>query len=394
MGKNIIFCADGTWNAPGAEDGGNTQANTNVVTLFSNLELCGSASVAKEQDRVLTDPDGTVLQVAKYLHGVGNSNNLLVKVLGGTLGAGLLERILRGYTFVSRNYDFGDKIYLIGFSRGAYTVRALAGLIDAKGLLSAAKLGLGDKVDAYRYAIGAWYDYQRAKLDARVGLLGRLNEAVGEIPTLLGFKSSVHADEYVRAPIEAVAVWDTVGAYGIPAYNAHLVRVDVFQFADLKLCPGVRNGLHAIAVDEQREDFKPTLWDADPRVTQVLFVGSHGDVGGGYPECAQSDAALKWMTSRLAQLGIRFSSAPSFAPRPDPRGPAHQEWRRPPWDRLLHRPRVFPDGLSLSQSLIDRLVVGDAMAEPGDMPVPYAPANLANYIAGKAPVPGVTVQAL
>src|SRR5438105_4001980 len=91
MGKNIVFCADGTWNAPGAEDGGNTEANTNVFKLFSNLEPSGPASVAKEQDRLLTDPDGTVLQVAKYLHGVGDSNNLLVKVLPGAEDGGNTE---------------------------------------------------------------------------------------------------------------------------------------------------------------------------------------------------------------------------------------------------------------------------------------------------------------
>ncbi len=391
VGKNIIFCADGTWNAPDAEDGGNTEADTNVFKLFSNLDPSGPASVATEQDRALTDADGTVLQVAKYLHGVGDSNNLLVKVLGGTFGAGLLERILRGYTFVSRNYAPGDKIFLIGFSRGAYTARALAGLIDGKGLLDAAKLGLGDKVDAYRYAIGAWYDYRLAKLEARAGLLGHLDAAVSEIPTFFGFKSSVHADEYVPVPIEAVAVWDTVGAYGIPAYNAKLVRIDVFQYADLKLSAAVRNGLHAVAVDEQRADFEPTLWDADPRVTQVLFVGSHGDVGGGYAECAQSDAALKWMMGRLAQLGVRFSAAPTFMPRPDPKGPAHQQWRRPPWDRLVHRPRVFPDGLLLSQSLVDRLAAGNVAAEPGDDPSPYKPANLGKYIVGKAAAPGIVV---
>jgi uncharacterized protein (DUF2235 family) len=393
MGKNIVFCADGTWNAPGAEDGGNTESDTNVFKLFSNLDPPGPASFATEQDRALTDADGTVLQVAKYLHGVGDSDNVLVKVLGGTFGAGLIERILRGYTFVSRNYAPGDKIFLTGFSRGAYTARALAGLIDAKGLLNAAKLGLGDKVDAYRYAVGAWYDYQRAKLEARAGLPGRLNEVAGEIPTFFGFKSSVHADEYVPAPIEVVAVWDTVGSYGIPAYNAKLVRIDVFQFADLKLCAAVQNGLHAVAVDEQREDFEPTLWDPDPRVTQVLFVGSHGDVGGGYAECAQSDAALKWMTGRLTRLGVRFSATATYVPRPDPKGPAHEQWRRPPWDRLVHRPRVFPDGLTLSQSLIDRLTAGDVVAQPGNAPGPYGPANLAKYIAGRVAMPGVAVAA-
>jgi uncharacterized protein (DUF2235 family) len=394
MGKNIIFCADGTWNAPGAEDGGNTQADTNVFKLFSNLAPSGPASLATEQDRALTDPDGTIVQVAKYLHGVGDSDNLLVKVLGGTLGAGLMERILRGYTFVSRNYTVGDKIFLIGFSRGAYTVRALAGLIDAKGLLDPTKLRLGDKVDAYRYAIGAWYDYQRAKLAARVGLLGSLDQVVAQIPTFFGFKSSVHADEYVRAPVEAVAVWDTVGSYGIPAYNVQLVRVDVFGFADLKLSAAVRNGLHAVAVDEQRGDFMPTLWDPDPRVTQVLFVGSHGDVGGGYPQCTQSDAALKWMTGRLEQLGVQFSPTPAFVPRPDPRGPAHQEWKRAPWDRLVRRARVFPAGLTLSQGLIDRLAAGDVVPDPGEGPVPYDPANLGRYVGARVALAGVPVAAL
>jgi hypothetical protein len=398
MGKNIVFCADGTWNAPGAEDDGNTEADTNVFKLFSNLASNSPPAAdpdAKEQDCTLTDADGSVLQVAKYLHGVGDSNNLLVKVLGGALGAGLIERVVRGYTFVSRNYAPGDKIFLIGFSRGAYTVRALAGLIDAKGLLDATKLGLGDKVDGYRYGLGAWYDYRRAKLEAQFGLLGRLDEVVSEIPTFFGFKAPVHAEEYVPAPIEVVAVWDTVGSYGIPAYNANLVRLDVFKFADLRLSAKVRNGLHAVAVDEQREDFEPTLWDADPRVTQVLFVGSHGDVGGGYPVCSQSDAALKWMTGKLTQLGVRFAAVPAFVPQPDPRGLAHLQWKHPPWNQWLHSPRVFPAaGLLVSRSLVDRLGAGDVAPDPADAAGPYAPPNLPSYIVGGAAAPGVVIAEL
>jgi uncharacterized protein (DUF2235 family) len=394
MPKNIVFCADGTWNAPGAEDDGNTQADTNVFKLFSNLEPSGPASDAKEQEREFAGADGSVLQVAKYLHGVGDSDNTLVKVLGGTLGAGLLERILRGYTFVSRNYVAGDKIFLIGFSRGAYTVRALAGLIDNRGLLDAAKIDLKDKVDGYRYAVGAWYSYQRARLDAKIGLLGILDQAVGQIPASFGFECSAGKDEYVFAPIEAVAVWDTVGAYGIPTYNLQAARIDIFQFADLALSPSVRNGLHAVAVDEQRTDFTPTLWDPDPRVTQVLFTGSHGDVGGGYPDCSQSDAALKWMTDRLAGLGVRFTAVPTFAPRPDPKGPAHEEWRHPPWTLLKHGPRNFPGGLALSQALIDRLGAGAVVPDPAETPCPYRPANLVTYLAGNVAAPGVMVVAV
>ncbi|MBI3516297.1 MAG: DUF2235 domain-containing protein, partial [Proteobacteria bacterium] len=139
MAKTIVFCADGTWNGPGeADHDDKTAAATNVFKLFLNLrgdDTHGSYLLEKEQERQLVAADGTVQQVAKYLHGVGDSDNALVKLLGGTLGAGLITRIVRGYTFVSRSYEPGDRIFLVGFSRGAYTARALAGLIAAQGLL-------------------------------------------------------------------------------------------------------------------------------------------------------------------------------------------------------------------------------------------------------------------
>lgn len=131
MGKQIVFCADGTWNGSGSDDE-EPGPPTNVLKLFHNLagiDSLDSLALADEQERFLADGAGATLQAAKYLHGVGDSNNLLVKLLGGTLGAGLIARVIRGYTFVSRHYETGDRIHLIGFSRGAYTARALAGLI-------------------------------------------------------------------------------------------------------------------------------------------------------------------------------------------------------------------------------------------------------------------------
>ena len=112
MPKNIIFCADGTWNGPGATDDDLSGQVTNVYKMFINLDGVDdpdSALLANEQERRLV-VDGTTLQCAKYLHGVGDSGNYLVKVLGGTVGAGLIARIVRGYTFISRNYEAGDKI--------------------------------------------------------------------------------------------------------------------------------------------------------------------------------------------------------------------------------------------------------------------------------------------
>src|SRR6266478_2634181 len=170
MSKNIVFCADGTWNGPGEQDGDDTSSPaSNVFKLF--LKLAGAVDpvtmrLAKEQERSLTAADGSVEQVAKYLHGVGDSDNFLDQKLGGALGAGLITRIVRGYTFVSRNYVTGDRIYLVGFSRGAYTARALAGLISTKGLLDATELNLDDKAGAYRLGSQVWYRYREDALQA------------------------------------------------------------------------------------------------------------------------------------------------------------------------------------------------------------------------------------
>ena len=155
---NIVFCADGTWNRPGTDDSADQPSYpTNVFKIFTNLAGVDDAMdirAADEQERLAT---GATTQIAKYLHGVGDSDNILVKLLGGATGAGIIARIVRGYTFISRNYVPGAKIFLIGFSRGAYTVRALAGLIQAQGLLDPAQLPLAtDKGQAYRLAAAVW----------------------------------------------------------------------------------------------------------------------------------------------------------------------------------------------------------------------------------------------
>jgi uncharacterized protein (DUF2235 family) len=149
MSKTIVFCADGTWNGPQEPDSDDKTAHpTNVFKLFLNLagkDTAGTYLLENEQERLLSAADGSPQQVSKYLHGVGDSDNPLVQALGGSIGAGLVTRIVRGYTFISRNYAVNDRIYIIGFSRGAYTARALAGLIATKGLLDATKIDLTDK---------------------------------------------------------------------------------------------------------------------------------------------------------------------------------------------------------------------------------------------------------
>jgi uncharacterized protein (DUF2235 family) len=394
MSKNIVFCADGTWNGPGSTDADHKDVVTNVFKLFLNLagkDTPDSILLAKEQERVLAADDGTVSQAAKYIHGVGDSDNYLVKLLGGSVGAGIITRIVRGYTFISRNYEPGDRIYIVGFSRGAYTARALGGMIAAQGLL-ASNLHLDDRKRAYLLGTAAWYGYRRAALAANSDWLAKLEEIAIELPGLL---TKLPASAFVAAPIEVIAVWDTVGALGIPDYLRHMQQIDSFKFADTKLSAKVAHGLHAVAIDELRLDFIPTLWDPDPRIAQALFPGAHADVGGGYPatngESGLSDRTLTWMTTRLDDLGVLFSTSPAVVPKPDAGGCAHQPWTKVPWTALPRKERHFPSGLSLAQSVIDRLAVASVLAEPGFVPGPYSPPNLTNYLTNRQPAPGVEI---
>jgi len=394
MPKNIVFCADGTWNGPGQSDSDDPAAPwTNVFKLFLNLagmDDPGSTQFGKEQERTLTAPDGTVRQVAKYLHGVGDSSNWLVKLIGGGLGFGLITRIVRGYTFVSRNYEPGDKIYLVGFSRGAYTARALAGLISAEGLLTSQTVDFDDQNAAYRAGTAVWYRWQHDVRQAKGDPLDAFEAAMLDLPGFL--QRPPDPATLVPAAIEAVGVWDTVGELGIPVFTNQHVDVDFFQFADRSLSPNVCYGRHAISIDEQREPFTPTLWDPDPaRIVQVLFPGAHADVGGGYPtgnaESGLSDGALRWMIDALSGLGMAFAATPTVVPVPDPDGTAHEPWLDPLWAALPRHSRALPAGLGLCKSVIDRINAGPVVPDPTALATPYRPANIASYLVGLAAAP-------
>lgn len=393
MTRNLVFCADGTWNGPGeAEAAPRGDHPTNVFKLFSLLEgidTPDSLRFADEQERVARDTAGQVVQWAKYIHGVGDSGNPLVKFLGGAFGAGLIARVVRGYTFLSRVYLPGDAIFIVGFSRGAYTARALAGMVARQGLLDAAKLDLSDKEAAYRLGSAVWYRHQRS---LHTSFLGRLQSFVADLPGF--FSLPPEPEQMLAVPIRAVGVWDTVGAMGIPAFAADHDRLDLFRFADTKLSPKVARGYHAIAVDEARQDFDPTFWDADPRILQALFPGAHADVGGGYPagpESGLSDGAFAWMAGQLAGEGLRLAAPVASIATPSVTGIAHRPWTHFPWEHLPSGPRQFPPGLRLHRSVLDRLAAGAVVPEPGAAAEAYAPANLGDYVAGGAAEPGVVM---
>jgi hypothetical protein len=180
-----------------------------------------------------------------------------------------------------------------------------------------------------------------------------------------------------------VAVWDTVGAMGFPEYDKGSA-VDAFKFTDTKLSPKVANGFHAVALDEQRATFAPTLWDDAPNVIQVLFPGAHADVGGGYPvldrQSGLSDGALKWMKERLSEAGVIFEATARYAIDPCAVGTAHTPWGHLPWTM-----KCFPKGLrtfkgarglQVHESVAARMAGGPVLGEPGGKAAVYNPANL------------------
>ncbi len=271
--KRIVLCFDGTWNKP-ADEGlpPAEQVETNVVRFWRSVAAAG--------------PDG-VAQQTWYDQGVGT--HWYDEVAGGVFGAGLSRNIMAGYAALAMAYDDGDEVYLLGFSRGAYTARSLAGMIRNCGLMRA---------DAPSWLVPVAYGIYLTRDDGPDSLAARTFRA-----------------HYCRPiPIRFLGVWDTVGALGIPVEvldhvpAAERSLLEVYRFHDTELSGIVENACQAIAIDEHRRDFDICLWDPTEKPGQVIeqrwFAGAHCDVGGGYPSRLLSDLTLRWMQDRAAALGL------------------------------------------------------------------------------------------
>ncbi|MCX6251016.1 MAG: DUF2235 domain-containing protein [Bacteroidetes bacterium] len=273
MKRISIFC-DGTWNTPDKEEDGK-YCQTNVVKMANALRPVSL--------------DGKE-QLLYYDTGIGTDGSWLDKVFDGATGTGISEKILQAYRFIINNYEKGDELFFFGFSRGAFTVRSLSGLIRNSGIL---KVENSDKV-ARAYAI---YRSRRTQYHPR------------EIESTL-FRKTYAVEETTR--IKFIGVWDTVGALGNPLFlNGIVSRRN--QFHDTDLSSRVSNAYHALAIDEKRKDFQATLWHQQPDskdqvLEQVWFSGVHSDVGGGYPEnqTGLSDNALQWMLEKAENLNLNF----------------------------------------------------------------------------------------
>lgn len=261
MGKNIAVFLDGTWN-----DKENHAEQSNVALMHG---LC---------------LDDGQTQISYYDSGVGTQ--WYDRKIGGLSGAGLSTNIRQAYQFLSEHHQPGDKVFIVGFSRGAYSARSLAGLLYRCGLPA------GDT------SVERAYEVYRSRDEASMAQL-----RVRSRPCPVGF----------------LGVWDTVGALGIPLGSLiKKASAAPFEFHDTALSPEVGLACHAVAIDERRSAFEPTLWQVDEdnqhRVRQVWFAGAHSDVGGGYPERHHSNVPLLWMIEQamLLPCGGELRLAPHF----------------------------------------------------------------------------------
>src|SRR5438034_5107168 len=266
MPKRIVVCCDGTWSTPDERDvnPANPPEYALAPTNVTKLALAVAPS----------DPQNGISQLVFYNRGVGTGN--WGHILGGVLGAGLDRKIQEAYTYIVENYESGDELYLFGFSRGAYTVRSLAGFIRNSGVLQ---------------------PRNASRLDAAFALYRDRSPA--SHPRTL--ESQLFRRSFSYEPrIKFMGVWDTVGSLGIP--NAPFPIAKHWMFHDLVLSSYVENAFQALAIDERRGPFSPALFARDQhdaqRLEQVWFAGVHKDVGGGYFAHTLSDLSLAWMARR------------------------------------------------------------------------------------------------
>ncbi|MEX0899821.1 MAG: DUF2235 domain-containing protein [Gammaproteobacteria bacterium] len=262
MGKRIVICADGTWNRP--ERNPAKDFPTSVLRLARALDPMKGQQVFYDWG------------VGSYYDPVG----------GGVTGLGIEKNVMDGYRYIVQNYAPGDEIFLFGFSRGAYTVRSICGLINNCGIV---------KRPSARMIEAAFAHYKR-----------RGTEYHPSGDKSIAFRL---AHSHANREVQFVGVWDTVGALGIPfSFLGLLNKKD--EFWDSKLGKNVRVARHALAIDELRSDFEPTLWEAREKLDlkQVWFTGAHSDIGGSYPPDSDgallSDYPLKWMMDEAAAAGL------------------------------------------------------------------------------------------
>jgi hypothetical protein len=324
MRKKIVVFADGTGNAF-------TVQQSNIWRLYESLDQ--------------TQPD----QVAHYIKGVGTSGFKPIAVLDGVTGFGVPSNVRKLYKFICRNWSSGDEIYMFGFSRGAFTIRTLIGLMHHEGLVPT-EIGneTVSRAEMQRNVKGAWRFYRSKtvpwyKTFPTIWIARSIRNVVvllSHLVTrwLLGHrlyktvKEETEKQGRVKVPIKFVGLFDTVEAYGVPLEELRRA-VDVaiwpISFQNNVLSEHVESARHALSLDDERTTFHPLRIDLQKsenpaRIKEVWFAGVHSDVGGGYPEDDLAYVPLNWMLGEIGS-GLRFigGKPEEFAANASPYASAH-----------------------------------------------------------------------
>jgi len=307
--KRIIICADGTWNRP----------EKNLLKDFPTnvLKIARAISPIDEND---------LQQVVFYDWGLGSYHD---SFKAGAFGDGINKNIMDSYRFIVQNYNRGDELYFFGFSRGAYTVRSLCGMIYNCGILKRSHANrIQNAFDLYKDRKVRPKDMASVRFRRRYAL-----------------------NFDVR--IKFIGVWDTVGSLGIPLRMFGFLN-EKHLFHDTKIGPIIDCARHALSIDEKRDDFEPTIWKQrrNMDLKQVWFAGVHSDVGGGYKPGSNgeslSDIPLQWMIHEAEKTGLVFEGHLYSGLKGNPAGEKHEEYegffkvlgkriRRIPRHTFIHR---------------------------------------------------------
>lgn len=323
MPKSIVICCDGTWN--------DAQTNTNIRRTYDFLR--GLLRDPKTAEQPAGNAAWTCVGAAAggeevvlyYQNGVGTSR--ANRYLGGATGEGLSRNVCHAYAFLSHRYEPGDRIYMFGFSRGAYTVRSLCGFIGAVGLMTkptdrAVQTAYIERYVSIGNILAPLGQFSPSQVKAALTGSGLLGQAMDWLRRRF---DAAPTPPFDGARIAFVGVYDTVGALGVPLPSAARVNEPFVGFHNTSLPGIVDHSVQALAVDEDRGSFAPTLWTLGPgqavaagqSVLQVWFPGVHSDVGGGYAhDRGIGDITLDFMLRQAFARGLVLDPA---RPAPDTR---------------------------------------------------------------------------
>ena len=309
--RNIVICCDGTGN----------EISENISNVLKLYRCLRKTDRTEPRQLVFYDPGVGTLTRPDPWHKLKQDFSA---IMGLATGYGLDDNVLAAYAFLVQHWREGDQIYLFGFSRGAYTVRVLAGLIHKIGLITPEQANLaGSGLIAYKQ----FSSDEAPKLRAQFrGIADAGAAEAAQPPSPFDNAAQFARITSARWPvIRFVGVWDTVASVIVP-------RADRFYLPSLEELawtlqnPSVQTFRQAISIDERRAMFRLKKWDAPQTfkpvrfndinntpqdILQVWFAGVHSDIGGGYPEkqSGLSKYPLLWMIDEATKCDLRFNQA-------------------------------------------------------------------------------------